>query len=72
VTQVRIRSMFYAQERAADVVQVWRLSDLKLLKTLPVLPIEEPATPREIALIAEFSIHMFDGFELIKLMSKYV
>ncbi len=39
------RSMFYSEERAADVIQVWRLSDLKLLKTLSVLPIEEPMAP---------------------------
>jgi hypothetical protein len=30
------RSMFFREERAADVVQIWRLSDLSLLATLPV------------------------------------
>jgi hypothetical protein len=39
------RSMFFRQERVADVIQIWRLSDLKLLKTISVLPIEEPEQP---------------------------
>ena len=37
--------MFFRSERAADVIQVWRLSNLALLKTIPVPAIKKPDEP---------------------------
>lgn len=39
------RAMSFWKERAADVVQIWRLSDLALLKTFPVPRLEPAALP---------------------------
>jgi hypothetical protein len=47
------RSMFFREEQAADVIQIWRLSDLRLLKTLAVPRIPPASEPECILGVGE-------------------